>query len=31
MASALATSSDDNPRMASLAHHALDQLTSESN
>lgn len=29
MASALATSSDDNPRMASLAHHALDQLTHE--
>lgn len=26
MASALATSSDDNPRMASLAGHALDQL-----
>lgn len=29
MASALATSSDDNPRMASLARHALDQLTLE--
>ncbi|QNE36616.1 aminoglycoside phosphotransferase family protein [Leifsonia shinshuensis] len=29
MASALATSSDDNPRMASLARHALDQLTAE--
>ncbi|RDV43874.1 phosphotransferase [Leifsonia sp. ku-ls] len=26
MASALATASDDNPRMASIAHHALDQL-----
>ncbi|MEY9852057.1 aminoglycoside phosphotransferase (APT) family kinase protein [Leifsonia sp. EB41] len=30
MASALATSSDDNPRMASLARHALAQLTLES-
>lgn len=30
MASALATSSDDNPRMAALARHALSQLTLES-
>lgn len=30
MASALATSSDDNPRMASLARHALDQLSEDS-
>ncbi|MEY9954017.1 aminoglycoside phosphotransferase family protein [Leifsonia sp. EB34] len=29
LASALATSSDDNPRMASLARHALDQLAAE--
>ncbi|MGH1525174.1 aminoglycoside phosphotransferase family protein [Leifsonia sp. L25] len=29
MASALATSSDDNPRMASVARHALEQLAAE--
>lgn len=29
MASALATASDDNPRMAGLARHALDQLSAD--